>query len=273
MLAAAAFCPHPPLIVPEVAAGAAAELDGLRAACDLAVAWMLAARPVLVVVVGAGPVAARWTAGAAGTLAGYGVDVTVPLDGQAGHGGTGLPLSVTVGAWLLARAGWAGERVAVTVPAAASDSELSDVAAQVVGEAGLATDLAAWLAGSTAPPMATQPDAAPAGGLGLLVMGDGSARRSAAAPGYVDGRAAGFDSAVAAALAAADTAALRVLDPGLGAELLAAGVPAWRLAGHVGARAGGGLTGTLHHHEAPYGVGYLVASWTRADRARAGGAS
>jgi len=133
VLAAAAFCPHPPLIVPEVAAGAAAELDGLRAACDLAVARMLAARPVLVVVVGAGPVAARWTAGAAGTLAGYGVDVTVPLDGQAGHGGTGLPLSVTVGAWLLARAGWAGERVAVTVPAAASDSELSDVAAQVVG--------------------------------------------------------------------------------------------------------------------------------------------
>jgi hypothetical protein len=28
-----AVCPHPPLLVPEVACGAAPELDGLRAAC------------------------------------------------------------------------------------------------------------------------------------------------------------------------------------------------------------------------------------------------
>ena len=38
MLLAAAICPHPPLLVPEVAAGAAPETDDLRAACRAAVA-------------------------------------------------------------------------------------------------------------------------------------------------------------------------------------------------------------------------------------------
>lgn len=38
MLLAAAVCPHPPLLVPEVAAGAAHETDDLRAACRTAVA-------------------------------------------------------------------------------------------------------------------------------------------------------------------------------------------------------------------------------------------
>ncbi|HZB51087.1 MAG TPA: hypothetical protein VE547_18515 [Mycobacteriales bacterium] len=96
--------------------------------------------------------------------------------------------------------------------------------------------------------------------LGLLVMGDGSARRSERAPGYVDPRAAGFDAAVAAALATGDAAALRDLDPARGAELLAGGVPAWRVAGH--AAAGVEFDAELLRDEAPYGVGYLVAAWT-----------
>jgi hypothetical protein len=33
-LVAAAVLPHPPVIVPEIAAGAAHELDDLRLACD-----------------------------------------------------------------------------------------------------------------------------------------------------------------------------------------------------------------------------------------------
>jgi argininosuccinate lyase len=98
------------------------------------------------------------------------------------------------------------------------------------------------------------------GRLGLLVVGDGSARRSAQAPGYVDPRAAGFDAAVAAALATGDAAALRDLDPARGAELLAGGVPAWRVAGH--AAAGVEFDAELLRDEAPYGVGYLVAAWT-----------
>jgi hypothetical protein len=53
VLVAGAVCPHPPLLVPELAGGAAPELDALRAACDEAVRRLLAARPDLVVVVGA----------------------------------------------------------------------------------------------------------------------------------------------------------------------------------------------------------------------------
>jgi hypothetical protein len=235
VLAAAAFAPHPPLILPEVAAGAAAELDGLRAACDDAVGRLLAARPGLVVVVGGGPAAARWTDGDGGSLAGYGVDVTVPLCEVVRAGRAGMPLSVTIGAWLLHRAGYAGDRLAFTVPTSAD-----------------AADLARWAA-----------DLADLDyRLGLLVMGDGSARRSENAPGYVDPRAGRFDEAVAVALGRVDAAALRVLDPLLGAELLAAGVAPWRLAGHVAAITGAdGLIGLVRYHEAPYGVGYIVASW------------
>ena len=52
-LIGAAICPHPPLIVPELAAGAAAELDELRAACDQAVARLLPTEPDIICVVGA----------------------------------------------------------------------------------------------------------------------------------------------------------------------------------------------------------------------------
>src|SRR5690606_23884604 len=52
MLVAAAVCPCPPLLVPEVAAGAAAELDTARAACRDALGVLAAARPDLLVVVG-----------------------------------------------------------------------------------------------------------------------------------------------------------------------------------------------------------------------------
>ena len=62
MLTAAAVCPHPPLLIPE-ATGAPgvgdAELGRLRAACDQAVAALLAGRPDLVVVAGSDPGTAR----------------------------------------------------------------------------------------------------------------------------------------------------------------------------------------------------------------------
>jgi hypothetical protein len=90
-------------------------------------------------------------------------------------------------------------------------------------------------------------------------MGDGSARRCEQSPGYVDPRATAFDAAVAGAFARGDAAALRELDTGLGADLLAAGVPAWRAAGHA---ATGPLDAELLYDAAPYGVGYFVATWT-----------
>lgn len=85
MLTAAAVCPHPPLLVPELAAGAAAELDGLRAAC-LAAVDALPPDAVLYVVGADGRPHAT-------SFAPWGVDVGVDVPEP-------LPLAVLVGAWL-----------------------------------------------------------------------------------------------------------------------------------------------------------------------------
>ncbi|HUR73215.1 MAG TPA: hypothetical protein VMZ00_03010 [Sporichthya sp.] len=223
---AAVVCPHPPLLIPEVAAGAAKELDDLRAACDTAIRAGLAAGPERVVLVGAGRYTHPWPPDAADALADFG------MPKPAGD----LPLSLTVGRWLLERAGWNGPRELHSIAANADVTECAALGAR-------------FAAGPTAL---------------LLVLGDASARRSVGAPGHLDERAEPFDAGVAAALAAADLDALLKLDAELAADLLVAGRPAWQvLAGAVQA-AGGAWAGTLHHDAAPYGVGYLVASWLRA---------
>lgn len=101
MLVAAAVCPHPPLLVPAVASGAASELDPLRAACDAAMSQLLASNPDVIVVVGS----PEHVTGTSGTFAAYGVPLRV------GSGPPTLPLAHTVGCWLLDRAGWSGRRV------------------------------------------------------------------------------------------------------------------------------------------------------------------
>lgn len=98
------MCPHPPLLVPEVAPGTAEELTALRDACAAAVRALITVQPGRVVVIGAGPPAADLDESAGGTLAAFGVDA------PAGGSGRQLPLSLTIGAWLLDRAGWTGPR-------------------------------------------------------------------------------------------------------------------------------------------------------------------
>jgi hypothetical protein len=95
--------------------------------------------------------------------------------------------------------------------------------------------------------------------VGVLAMGDGSARRTEKAPGHLDPAAAGFDAAVATALATGDPGALAALDPVEGARLLAAGVPVWRSVG--AALDGRPVVAQLRYDDAPFGVGYLVAEW------------
>ncbi|MEU9080284.1 hypothetical protein [Kitasatospora sp. NPDC048538] len=232
MLVAAAVCPCPPLLVPEVAAGAAAELDGLRAACDEALAALVAAAPQLVVVVGTGPQAEVWTEGGAGSLHRYGVPLVAKLPGDRVEGPELAP-SLTIGAWLLQRAGVDVPTHACAVPADAPADRMLGLGQ---GLAGLADRVA------------------------LLVLGDGSACRSLKAPGYLDERAEGFDAALAAALGSADLAALAALDAALAAELQAEGRAPWQVL--AGAAEGAGLTARLGYQDAPYGVGYLVASWS-----------
>ncbi|MGY1822819.1 hypothetical protein [Geodermatophilus sp. SYSU D00079] len=217
-----AFCPCPPLLLPAVAGRAAADTAGLRAACAEALDAALAARPEAVVVVGDGA-AGRFGPGDGGDLRGFGVDLEVPFAGPVQPDGRRTPLPHTVGAWLLEEVGYAGLRLGVA-PA----------------------DLADALAGLAGP-------------VAVLAMGDGSARRTVKAPGYLDEAAGPFDEAVAAALAAGDAAALAALDAAEGERLLAAGVPTWRAVGAV--LAGRTVRARLHAHEAPFGVGYLVADW------------
>jgi aromatic ring-opening dioxygenase LigB subunit len=107
---------------------------------------------------------------------------------------------------------------------------------------------------------AGQAVAGSAGRVALLVMGDGSARRTVKAPGYLDERAEPFDRAVSTALSEADPRALAALDPGLAQALQVAGRAPWQVL--AGAARKAGLTGELLYGAAPYGVGYYVATWT-----------
>ncbi|MEU7282293.1 class III extradiol dioxygenase subunit B-like domain-containing protein [Streptomyces sp. NPDC045431] len=238
MLVAAAVCPCPPLLVPDVAAGAAPELDAARTACSDALAVLAAARPDRLFVVGPaeGDAVERYAAGAVGDFRGFGVDLGVRLGpgGAAGAEDRRLPASLAVGAWLLARVDWAG----APVEGLAVGERLAPARCADAGR-----DLAAR-----------------AERVALLVMGDGSACRSLKAPGYLDDRAAGFDEAAARALGAADTGALAALDAHLAYDLKAAGRAPWQVL--AGAAEGAGLEGRLLHEDAPYGVGYFVAAWS-----------
>lgn len=238
-LVCAAVCPHPPLLVPEVAAGAAEELADLRAACDEALRRLVAAGPGLVVVVGDAPDRLAYSGADWGDLSPYGVPVGARLGAGACSGQPILPLSLTIGAWLLARTGWTGDRQGYGVPA------------------GLAADACARIGRE----LAGLDDR-----VGLLVMGDGSARRSERAPGYLDDRAVGFDTAVVAALGSADSDALLQVDATLARELIAAGRASWQvLAGAAGSAA---WRGELLYDDAPYGVEYVVTGWRRRVSAR-----
>ncbi|MEV5825313.1 class III extradiol dioxygenase subunit B-like domain-containing protein [Spirillospora sp. NPDC052242] len=244
MIVSAAVCPHPPLLVPAMAGGAAPELDGLRAACDEAVGRLAAARPDVLVVVGGAPDTAAYGDGAYATLRPYGLPWTSPEVPE--EGGAPLPLSLTIGRWLVERAAGTDAR---GTEAGGTDARVRYRSVVFDAPPGECLALGRELAGS-------------AERVALLVMGDGSACRSEKAPGYLDERAGPYDEAVARALGKADAAALAALDPGTSRELRAAGRAAWQVL--AGAAAAGRFTGELLADEAPYGVGYLVASWTAA---------
>jgi hypothetical protein len=254
MLVAAAVCPCPPLLVSDIAAGAAPELDAARAACTDALGVLAASRPDLLVVVGPADESARGPhpEGTRGSFSGFGVDLDVCLgrpdaarpnsggasvSSDAGGAGTSereLPPSLAVAAWLLERTGW-------------SDAPVEGLGVGEPLEAERCVRAGEQIGGR-------------AGRVAVLVMGDASACRTLKAPGYLDERAADFDAEVARALGAADIAALKALDTSLAYELKAAGRAPWQVL--AGAAEGAGLGGALLYDDAPYGVGYLVAAWS-----------
>ncbi|MER5212651.1 class III extradiol dioxygenase subunit B-like domain-containing protein [Streptomyces sp. NPDC002838] len=237
MLAAAAVCPCPPLLVPEVAAGAAPELDAARAACTEALGVLAAARPERLVVVGSAEESGRGThpEGARGSFRGFGVDLDVRLGVDRGTASERpLPPSLAVAAWLLEGTGWTEAPIEGLGVGEPLDAERC---------IHIGRDIAAG-----------------AERVALLVMGDASACRTLKAPGYLDERAAPFDAQVARALGAADVAALSTLDADLAHELKASGRAPWQVL--AGAAEGAGLSGALLYEDAPYGVGYVVAAWS-----------
>ncbi len=235
MLVAAAVCPHPPVLVPEVAVGAAAELAGLRGACDDAVRTLLAASPDQIVVVGNGPRTEELPGDVGGDLRRYGVDV------RAGGDSSVLPLSLTIGAWLLDRSGTTTTRRYVSVSPEEPPDRIAAIGAEAVaGERRVA----------------------------LLVMADGSARRTETSPGPYHPEAQAFDTRVTEALTTLDTETLLAIDEETCRTLWAAGRRGWQaLAGAVAAdpATAAALRGAAHvsYDEAPYGVGYVVITYHR----------
>ena len=233
MLIAAAVCPHPPLLIPEAtgAPGAGdAELQKLRTACHQAVSALLAERPDLIAVVGGSGRTAGYPPRTPGSLHDFGI----PFATGGGQGPPFLPLSLTIGKWLLSRP---------AAPRAAWWGIASDAApAECLRLGGKLAALAPRVA--------------------LLAMGDGPARRARTAPGAADPEADRYDDRVAGALAAADPGALAALDPRQDGPLEVAGRAAWQVL--AGAAGQGAFDSELRYRGVPFVVSYVVASWRRA---------
>jgi hypothetical protein len=93
----------------------------------------------------------------------------------------------------------------------------------------------------------------------LLVLADGSARRSEKAPGHLHPEAIAFDDRIESALRAGDADALAALDPALGEELWCEGVPGFRVLGEVARERR--VSAEVSYADAPYGVAWWVARW------------
>src|SRR3984957_15741050 len=227
MIIRAALCPSPPLLAAGVTGQAdvlpqprAARGDAppeLRDGGGAAVAWLLAAAPDEVTVIGPATTTAAWPPDSVPDPSMHAPALTRLAPPTAGPGpgprpapplpsapavrpAPPLPLALVIGA-LPAPAGSPGPRVLQSVAESASPAACRDLGRDLAADAPLTA---------------------------LLVMGDGSARRSAAAPGYLGARAEPFDAVVEQALRDGDLPALAALDPDLARHLLAAGRPAWQ---------------------------------------------
>jgi len=254
MIVAAAVCPSPPLLIPELT-GARQVATELRSACQASVAELTAAAPEVIALVGAAERTRTWNGAATFDLARYapglssgaalrrgsgaalrrGSGAGQRLSAGAGQapdpGPAGLPSALGVGNWLLDQAGCQVIRVLQSVAQDEAPARCADIGARL---------------------------AASRGRVALLVMADGSARRGLKAPGYLDGRSTGFDAEVERAVRTGRLEALLSADPALAHELMATGRPAWQVL--AGALRGRKVSSEVRYRDDPFGVAYLVAS-------------
>jgi hypothetical protein len=234
VISRAVLVPHPPLLVPELVTGAAAETEPLRAACVAAARELCeVSRDWLAIAVDqSGPTLIPSIT--RGTFLGYGVDVPVRLaDGADAPVDPELPLPALIAGWLRERAGAKTVRVQLLPP----DLSRAD-----------AFEIGAELAADPFP-------------MGLLVLADGSNRIGDASPARSDERAEPFDDDLRAALAKPDPAALAAIDAALATELGVTGRPALQALAGAALTAGQPWQARELYSGAPYGVGYHVAVW------------
>ncbi|RSN30832.1 hypothetical protein DL990_23030 [Amycolatopsis sp. WAC 01416] len=229
MIRRVAVLPQPPLLIPELAAGAADECAELREACLEAARRLTSASPDWVVI-GAASGASEVPEHASGSFRGFGVDVGVSLS-RVTASETELPLPALVAGWLREQGGASSVRVHLVDPAAPS---------------GQCEQLGRELREHAA----------------VLVLGDGSSRHGPRSPGGEDERAEGFDAGIRDALAKADAESLAGLDPDFAAELGAGGRAPWQVL--AGLAADDDWTAEVLYSAAPFGVAYHVAVWEHA---------
>jgi hypothetical protein len=235
VLSAIAIIPSAPVMVPELAADAAAELAGLRAAVFTAAGSL----PSRWIAVGVGAADEVLGPDAAGTFAGYGVDRRVTLSPDADDTPAELPLCALIAGWVRGEAK-PDARAEVRVYAADHDVD----AALACGR-GLRAEI----------DEAVDP-------IGVLVVADGAHTLTPPAPGGYDPDSIPTQAALDDALAAGEAAALTRLPEGV------VGRVAYQvLAGLMGVSRSSSRPGPSPrsakelYHGAPYGVGYFAGVW------------
>ena len=225
MLTAIAIIPSAPVLVPQLAGAAADELSDLRKA----VSGAAGALPQSWVAIGTGHDDDVVQPQAAGTFAGYGVDVRVALSPDA-EDVCELPLSALITAWVRGEV-----RPAARVEVRVCAGDLSPDEAVRRGR-----ELRTLLDGSDEP-------------VGVLVVADGANTLTERAPGGYDPGSVAVQAALDDALAAGDVAAL-------------AGLPT-SVTGRVAWQVLAGLAGAVPrsvkelYRGAPFGVGYFAGVW------------
>jgi hypothetical protein len=226
VLSAIAIVPSAPVLVPELASGAADELADLRAAVLAAVATL----PDRWVAVGVGQHDAVVGDGRVGTFGGYGVDVPIALSPEpAGEPGP-MPLCALIAGWIRGQAN----------PSARADVRVYGTDHDVEDALALGRRLRAEID-------------ADAERVGVLIVADGANTLTPAAPGGYDPESVAAQTALDDALATGDATALTRLPHTIGGRVayqVLAGLaePAPRAADEL-------------YRGAPYGVGYYAGVW------------
>jgi hypothetical protein len=228
VLSAIAIVPSAPVLVPELAGAAAAEVADLAAA-TLAAAALL---PDRWVAIGTGPDDNTFGPDAVGTFAGFGADVRVRLCPRTGADAApvALPVCALLAAWARGQAR----------PQASAQVRVYRPDHDVATALNLGKRLRAEIDGLPEP-------------VGVLVVADGANTLTPAAPGGYEPDNAAAQEALDDALATGDVAALGRL-PG-------------QILGRVAFQVLAGLAGQGPrsakelYRGAPFGVGYFAGAW------------